>query len=108
MKRCGESRGKRLRLRQTGHLTKENIMASADEGFGQGCGCVFGVLFAVALILVMLYAGGKVVSPCSACHASGNCATCGGNGKGVLWGECGNCGGKKSCPSCGGSGWKSK
>jgi len=72
-------------------------MASTNEGFGQGCGCVFGALFAVILLVGVLFAVNSVVTPCPACHATGNCATCGGTGKGMVWGDCLNCGGKKTC-----------
>jgi hypothetical protein len=78
-------------------------MASSEEGFGQGCGCVFGVLFAGVLVVGMLWGANKVVEVCPTCHGSGNCVLCSGTGKGVFWGECGSCGGKKSCPSC--NGW---
>ena len=83
-------------------------MASADEGFGQGCGLVFGALVAIALVIGGLVALNKVAEPCQVCNSSGKCRTCGGNGKGILWGDCMTCNGQKSCRACNGSGWKSK
>ena len=83
-------------------------MSSSNDGFGQGFGCVFGVVAAAAILLVVLWGAGKVVAPCPSCHGSGNCVLCGGNGKGMLFGDCMNCGGKKSCPNCGGTGFKMK
>jgi hypothetical protein len=79
---------------------------SVEKGFSSGCGAVFGIAVAVILLVIALTVGGKFVSPCPSCHASGNCVLCGGTGKGILFGDCMNCGGKKSCPNCGGTGWK--
>ncbi len=78
---------------------------SAGEGFNSGCGCVFGVVAAVIVLIIALTVMGRFVGPCPSCHGSGNCVLCGGTGKGVLFGDCMNCGGKKSCPNCGGVGW---
>ncbi len=83
-------------------------MSSVNEGFGKGCGCVFGVAAAVVVLAVALTVGGRFVSLCPSCHGSGNCSLCGGTGKGMVFGDCMNCSGKKSCPTCGGSGWMTK
>ena len=79
-----------------------------ESGFEQGCGCVFGVVFALCLLFGGCHFLGQVYEPCPSCHTSGNCMLCSGSGKGVLFGDCMNCGGKKRCPNCGGSGFKKK
>ncbi|MGA8611152.1 MAG: hypothetical protein WB760_05455 [Xanthobacteraceae bacterium] len=81
---------------------------SVQEGFESGCGCVFGVIAAVVILIVSLTFVGSVVTICPACFSSGKCTLCGGSGKGILWGDCMNCGGRKSCPECRGRGWKWK
>ena len=81
---------------------------SVWKGFDTGCGCVFGVVAAVVVLVVALTVAGKFVAPCPSCFGSGNCVLCGSTGKGILFGDCMNCNGKKSCPNCGGTGWKWK
>jgi hypothetical protein len=74
---------------------------SVEKGFGQGCGCVFGAVAAVAVLVLVLWGAGQVL--CPSCHGSGNCSWCGGSGRGKLFGDCMRCGGKKVCPDCRGS-----
>ena len=81
---------------------------SVNEGFGKGCGSVFGVVAAGVVLLVVLFVAGKFVGPCPSCHGTGNCALCSGSGNGIFFGKCMNCNGKKSCPKCGGVGFKGK
>jgi hypothetical protein len=83
-------------------------MSATQEGFGKGCGCVFGVAFAAGILIIGLLMAGKVAAVCPTCKGSGNCGLCGGTGKGMIFGDCMNCGGKKSCPNCGGTGFKMK
>jgi hypothetical protein len=81
---------------------------SVGEGFRKGCGCVFGGVAAVVVLLVGLSVAGRFVTLCPSCHGTGHCILCGGTGQGMLWGGCLNCGGKKYCPRCGGRGWMTK
>jgi hypothetical protein len=89
-------------------VPKEEVMASAEEGFGHGCGCVFGVVFALILLLGTFLVARQFVGVCGGCLGSGKCSWCDGSGEGVWWGECYRCRGNKKCTSCGGSGWKFK
>lgn len=83
-------------------------MASFDDGFGQGCGCVLGVILALALVIGCLVSVGSVVQPCLGCANSGKCARCNGSGAGRIWGTCDKCGGNGKCHYCNGSGWLTK
>jgi hypothetical protein len=83
-------------------------MSSVEKGFSGGFGAFLGVVVGAVVLYLAVSIGGRFVAPCPACHGSGNCALCGGDGKGMLFGDCLNCGGKKSCPKCGGVGWRPK
>lgn len=42
---------------------------------------------------------------CPHCRGAGKCSLCGGNGKGVFYGECGVCKGTGKCQECQGLGF---
>jgi len=65
-------------------------MSSNSDAFGQGCGCVLGVIAALVVVGALLFGGLFAASKAV-------CPSCVGSGNGVLWGK---------CSACGGSGWK--
>ncbi len=79
---------------------------SVKNGFHTGLGCVFGMVLATVLVFVALHMAGTFITPCRSCLTSGQCILCGGNGKGIMWGDCMKCNGAKKCQECSGSGWR--